>query len=40
MSSLTEKGNTTQLEIIKEDNRPGAKQEGEQGEENPVLKML
>jgi uncharacterized protein YndB with AHSA1/START domain len=37
---LTEKGNGTELKIIQEDNRPGAKQEPEQGEENPVLKML
>jgi uncharacterized protein YndB with AHSA1/START domain len=37
---LTEKENATELKIIQEDNRPGAKQEGEQGEENPVLKML
>ncbi|MGB5376573.1 SRPBCC family protein [Muriicola sp.] len=37
---LTEKENGTELKIIHEDNRPGAKQEAEQGEENPVLKML
>jgi uncharacterized protein YndB with AHSA1/START domain len=37
---LTEKGDNTELEISQEDNRPGAKQEEEQGEENPVLKML
>ena len=37
---LTEKENGTELLIIQEDNRPGAKQEAEQGEENPVLKML
>jgi len=37
---LTEKGNGTELKIIQKDNRPGAKQEAEQGEENPVLKML
>ncbi len=37
---LTEKENGTELKIIQEDNRPGAKQEPEQGEENPVLKML
>lgn len=34
-----EKG-VTKLQIIQEDNRPGAVQEAEQGEENPVLKML
>ena len=33
-----EKDNGTELLIIQEDNRPGAKQEPEQGEENPVLK--
>ncbi|MEZ4780652.1 MAG: SRPBCC family protein [Flavobacteriaceae bacterium] len=37
---LTEKDNGTELLIVQEDNRPGAKQEPEQGEENPVLKML
>ena len=37
---LTEQGENTMLEITQEDNRPGAKQEKEQGEENPVLKML
>jgi uncharacterized protein YndB with AHSA1/START domain len=37
---LTEQGNNTLLEIIQEDNRPGAKQEAPQGEENPILKML
>jgi uncharacterized protein YndB with AHSA1/START domain len=37
---LTELEGCTLLEIIQEDNRPGAKQEEEQGEENPVLKML
>jgi N6-adenosine-specific RNA methylase IME4 len=37
---LTEKEYGTELKIIQKDNRPGAKQEGEQGEENPVLKML
>jgi len=30
----------TQLEIIQEDNRPGAIQEKPQGEENPVLQAL
>ena len=37
---LTGKGNTTELIIVQEDNRPGAKQEDEQSEDNPVLKML
>jgi uncharacterized protein YndB with AHSA1/START domain len=37
---LTEKEYGTELKIIQRDNRPGAKQEVEQGEENPVLKML
>jgi len=37
---LTEKEHGTELKIIQQDNRPGAKQEAEQGEENPVLKML
>ena len=37
---LTEKENGTELLIVQEDNRSGAKQEPEQGEENPVLKML
>ena len=37
---LTEKENGTELLIVQEDNRPGAIQEAEQGEENPVLKML
>lgn len=37
---LTETENGTQLEIVQEDNRPEAKQEEPQGEENPVLKML
>ena len=32
--------NGTELTITQEDNRPGAKQEPEQGEENPVLKVL
>ena len=31
--------NGTELTITQEDNRPGAKQEPEQGEENPVLKV-
>ena len=38
--NLTEKGNATELIIVQEDNRPGAKQEDEQSEDNPVLKML
>jgi len=37
---LTEDGTKTLLEIIQEDNRPGAKQEDLQGDENPVLKSL
>jgi len=37
---LTEKGTTTLLEIIQEDNRPGAKQEAVKGEENPIMKGL
>ena len=37
---LIEHGDNTVLEIIQEDNRPGAQQEVEQGEENPALKML
>lgn len=37
---LTEEGGQTKLEIIQEDNRPGAKQEEPQGEENPVLQAL
>ncbi len=37
---LTTVNNQTKLEIIQEDNRPGAVQEAPQGEENPVLKML
>ena len=38
--SLTEVNGNVKLEIIQEDNRPGAKQEAVQGEENPVLKGL
>ena len=38
--SLTADDGKTKLEIIQEDNRPNAVQEKEQGEENPVLKML
>ena len=37
---LTPMGSKTQLEIIQEDNRPGAKQEEVQGDENPILKSL
>lgn len=37
---LTAENDQTKLEIIQEDNRPGAVQEEPQGEENPVLKML
>ena len=37
---LTEDGTKTLLEIIQEDNRPGAKQEEVKGEENPFLKSL
>jgi uncharacterized protein YndB with AHSA1/START domain len=37
---LTEQAGGTLLEIVQIDNRPGAKQEEEQGEENPILKML
>jgi uncharacterized protein YndB with AHSA1/START domain len=38
--NLTEDNGQTKLEIIQEDNRLNAVQEDEQGEENPVLKML
>ncbi len=38
--NLTEENGQTKLEIIQEDNRLNAVQEDEQGEENPVLKML
>lgn|ERR1700676_269803 len=37
---LNEKEGYTSLEIIQEDNRPGAKQEAPQGEENPILSAL
>lgn len=37
---LTPEEGKTKLQIIQEDNRPGAKQEAIQGEENPVLKAL
>ena len=38
--SLIASNGQTRLKIIQEDNRPNAVQEEEQGEENPVLKML
>ncbi len=37
---LTEENEKTKLEIIQEDNRPGAVQEEPQGEENPILQGL
>lgn len=37
---LSEEKEKTKLEIIQEDNRPGAKQEENQGEENPILQAL
>ncbi|KAF2515408.1 SRPBCC domain-containing protein [Flavobacterium zhairuonense] len=37
---LTEENQKTKLEIIQEDNRPGAIQEEPQGEENPILQGL
>lgn len=37
---LTKENDDTILEIIQEDERPGAKQEAPQGEENPVLQSL
>ncbi len=37
---LSSENAQTKLEIIQEDNRPGAKQEAPQGEENPVLQSL
>jgi len=37
---LTDENGQTKLEIIQEDNRPGAAQEEPQGEENPVLQSL
>lgn len=37
---LTDENNGVRLRIIQEDNRPGAKQEAPQGEENPVLSAL
>lgn len=38
--SLSENDGSTNLEIIQEDNRPGAKQEAPQGEDNPILASL
>ena len=38
--TLTGQNAMTNLEIVQEDNRPNAVQEGVQGEENPILKML
>ena len=37
---LSDENNQIKLEIIQEDNRPGAVQEEPQGEENPLLKSL
>lgn len=37
---LSEENQKTKLEIIQEDNRPGAVQEEPQGEENPILQGL
>ena len=37
---LTTEDSSTNLEIVQEDNRPNAKQEEPQGEENPVLQSL
>lgn len=37
---LTENSNSTILEIVQEDGRPGAVQEQPQGEENQILAML
>ncbi len=37
---LTPSGENTKLEIVQEDNRPGAVQEEPQGEDNPILQML
>lgn len=37
---LTTENGQTKLEIIQEDNRPDAKQEEPQGEENPILQSL
>ena len=38
--SLANDNGQTKLEIIQEDHRPNAVQENEQGEGNPILKML
>lgn len=38
--ALTDGGGYTELKITQEDNRPGARQEEPQGEENPVLQGL
>jgi uncharacterized protein YndB with AHSA1/START domain len=38
--TLTEGENQVTLEIIQEDNRPGARQSEQQGEENPILNGL
>lgn len=38
--TLTDGENQVTLEIIQEDNRPGAKQSEQQGEENPILNGL
>lgn len=38
--ALSEENGITKLEIIQEDNRPNAVQEEQQGEENPILKLL
>ncbi|WP_337967819.1 SRPBCC family protein [uncultured Flavobacterium sp.] len=37
---LSEENQKTKLEILQEDNRPGAVQEELQGEENPILQSL
>jgi hypothetical protein len=37
---LTDENGNTKLEIIQEDNRPGAVQEEPQGEDNPILQNL
>jgi hypothetical protein len=37
---LTTENGKTRLEIIQEDNRPNAKQEDPQGEENSILQSL
>ena len=38
--TLTPEHKGTKLEIVQEDNRPGAAQAAQQGEENPVLQAL